>query len=148
MATEIYLRRRMGALYPVSRGDEEAIQRVPEGKVLKASITQPRNVKHHRKFMALLNAVYPHQSAYATFDSFHAAVKVALGHGETVVLPDKRVMVVPKSISFAQMDQLQFDEFYTAAVELICAKVIPGINKPELEQQVEDILEGRQYAAQ
>lgn len=146
MATEVYLRRKMGALYPVSRGDEEALMALPEGVTVKASITQPRNVQHHRKFMALLNVVFPHQETYATFDSFHAAIKVALGYGDTVVLPDERVIIVPKSISFAKMDQKAFEQFYQRAVDLICNKVIPGLGKPELQQQVNEILEGRSAA--
>jgi hypothetical protein len=136
----------MGALYPVSRWDEEALAALPQGRTVKAKITLPRNEKHTRKYFALLDAVFPHQSGYATRDGFRKAIAIALGHCDTFVLLDGSVSVEAKSISFSKMDQLQFDEFYTAAVELICAKVIPGINKPELEQQVEDILEGRQYA--
>jgi hypothetical protein len=146
MAVELYLTRRLNRLCPVGPGDEEALRELPEGRVLRVKVTRLRNVQHHRKFMALLGAVFPHQSAYATFDDFRKAIAIELGHFRTCVLLDGRTMVEAKSISFAQMDQLQFDEFYTAAVELICAKVIPGINKPELEQQVEEILEGRQYA--
>lgn len=146
MATEVYLKRRMGALYPTNRGDEEALMSLPEGVTVKAVITQPRNVKHHRKFMALLNAVYPHQEAYATFESFHAAIKVALGYGDTVALPDGRVIIVPGSISFAKMDQQSFEQFYQRAMDLICSKVIPGLGRPELQQQVNEILEGRPAA--
>ena len=146
MATEVYLKRRMGALYPTNRGDEEALMSLPEGVTVKAVITQPRNVKHHRMFMALLNAVYPHQEAYGTFESFHAAIKVALNYGETVVLPDGRVIIVPGSISFAKMDQTTFNQFFDKAVDLILNKVLRGVEKPELMQQVNEILEGRSAA--
>jgi hypothetical protein len=79
------MKRNLSALVPDNRGSEELLRELPEGTTFKVTVVNPRNVKHHKKFFALLQAVYPHQKTYVTFESFHAAVKVALGHGETVI---------------------------------------------------------------
>lgn len=143
MATEIYMRRRLNALVPADRGSEEALAKIPQGETVRATVTRPRNVDHHRKWWALLQAVYPHQDTYATINAFHAAIKVALGYGETVKLPDGRAILIPGSISFAAMDQGEFEQFYERAVELILTRILPGVDRPELDAQVMDILDGR-----
>lgn len=73
----------------------------------------------------------------------YAAIKVALGYGETVKLPDGRAILIPGSISFAAMDQGEFEQFYERAVELILTRILPGVDRPELDAQVMDILDGR-----
>ena len=116
MATELFMKRRLSSLVPTNRMSEELLRNLPEHVTLKIVATQPRNPKHHAKFMALIAAIYPHQSIYPTMDSFRKAITVALGYGDTVKLPDGRVMLIPGSISFAKMDQRAFEEFYERAV--------------------------------
>lgn len=146
MATDMFLRKRLGTLVPADPMSAQALADLPAGVTVKAVITQPRNLDHHRKWWALLQAVFPHQSTYATLDSFHAAIKVALGYGETVKLPDGRMIVIPGSISFARMDQAAFEQFYDRAVDLILTRILPGLDRADLEQEVLDILAGRNAA--
>lgn len=145
MATEIYLKRGGGRsiLAAADKASQEYIANLPTDMTLKAVITIPRNYEHLSKFFALLDVVYEQQEVYATRISFRAAITVALGHGETVMLPDGRTIIIPKSISFAKMDQTEFNEFYDGAVRLILEKIIPGVNREELEREVLEILEGR-----
>lgn len=116
------------------------------GKTIRMKWAAPRNVGHHNKFFALLNTVFPHQSVYPTFDTFRDAVSVALGYGDTVKLGDGRTIICAKSISFAKMDQVAFGEFYDRAVNLILTKILPHVDRADLEQQVHDILDGRSAA--
>jgi len=143
MATELFMKRRLSSLVPTNRMSEELLRDLPEHVTLKIVATQPRNPKHHAKFMALIAAIYPHQSIYPTMESFRKAITVALGYGDTVKLPDGRVMLIPGSISFAKMDQRAFEEFYERAVHLILTRVLPGADRPDLEREVMEILEGR-----
>jgi len=143
MATELYMRRRLGGLFPTDAMSEEALEALPEDKTVKAVVTMPRNVEHHRKFFALLAAVFPHQDQWPTLDALLVGVKVALGYGETVFLNNGRVVLVPGSISFAKMDQRAFEEFYERAVKLVLTKIVPNVGREDLEAQVFDILAGR-----
>ena len=105
MATQLLMKRQGKGLVPADPVAAELMAKLPMGKVLKGTISQPRNPDHHRKFFALLGAVFPHQDTYATNESFLSAIKCALGYGESVKLLDGRTVLVPGSISFAKMDQ-------------------------------------------
>ena len=143
MATTLFLQRSLNSLKPVDAHGEEMLRGLPKGKHLKAVITQPRNVQHHRKFFALLNAIHPHQDTYPTIDSLLCAMKCALGYGETVELPDGRIVLVPGSISFAKMDQADFSNFYARAVALIETKILPGVDSADLKREVAEIMRGQ-----
>lgn len=142
MAVEIFLRRQMGALRPIDAMGEQAIADIPQNELVRVTIKRPRNVQHHRKFWALVAAIFPHQSLYPTEEALLAAMKVALGFGSQVTLPDKRIIVIPGSISFAKMDQKAFDQFYERAVALIVSKILPNVDRKDLEREVADILAG------
>jgi len=146
MAQTIHLRRVLNRLAPADAHSEELLNSLPAGRELKAVITQPRNVAHHRKFFALLNVIYPHQDTYPTRESLLKAIKCALGFGETIKLPDGRIILSPGSISFGKMDQQAFSEFYERAVKLITEKILPGVDSADLEREVNEILRGREAA--
>ena len=146
MATELWLTRRMDTLLPANTQCLEDMRKLPADKWLLAELRMPRNVKHHRKFMAVLQAVYPHQDMWPTFNSFRKAFTAALGHGEIVTAKDGRKFIDANSISFAAMDQVEFDEFYARAIDFVLTKILPGVNSRDLEREVADILEGRRAA--
>lgn len=139
---EAFMRRQMGALRPIDAAGEQALAEIPQGELVRVTIKRPRNVNHHRKFFALINAIFPHQDFYPTEETLLAAIKVALGYGESIKLPDGRTIIVPGSISFAKMDQKAFESFYDRALTLILGKILPGVNKADLEREVSDILAG------
>lgn len=147
MATELWLVRRMGHLVPANEQSAELLAKLPQDRWVLASIRNPRNLKHHRKFMALVQAVYPHQDMWPTFNSFRRALTAALGHGEVVTAKDGRKYIEAESISFASMDQTEFEEFYNKAVDLILTRILPAVNKDDLEREVNDILAGHKEAA-
>lgn len=142
MATELFARRHMGALRPIDAAGEQALADIPQGELVRVTIRRPRNVQHHRKFFALVAAIYPHQDLYPTEETLLAAIKVALGYGESIKLPDGRTIIVPGSISFAKMDQKAFADFYDRALTLILARILPGVNKADLEREIDEILAG------
>lgn len=144
MADQLIMRKTLGGLRPVDQVGLEILDRIPPGGEVRVEITRPRNLLHHRKWFALLQAIYPHQVLYPTMDSFIAAVKCALGYGETVKLPDGRTVIVPGSISFAKMDQAAFEQFYDRALDLITTRILPSIGRDDVSREVSEILAGRE----
>ncbi len=143
MGTEIFLRRKGEGLIPMDLMSRNYIEKLDAQTVIRAVVTKPRNYDHHKKYFALLHAVYEHQDTYPSFNSFRSAVAVALGHSESVKLPDGRTILVPGSIAFGKMDQSEFEEFYEKAVDLVLTRIVPGVNREDLERRVLDILKGR-----
>jgi hypothetical protein len=140
MAVEVLLVRdgqRLSAADPLSA---EIISEFKHKEVLTATIRRPRNPKHHRKLFALLKVVFEAQSSFATLEQLLSAIKLAVGLFDTGMTIDKVPYVVPKSISFASMDQAQFTVVYDKMVDVILTKIIPNVSRTELEAQVHEIL--------
>lgn len=140
MATELILRREGDALKPVDAAGFEQLSEIPFGKELKATIVVPRNVKYHRQFFAALHFAFEHQDTWPTKEAFRARVTVGVGHGD-VVTRDGVMVLCPKSISFAKMDDVAFHQFATRVVDEICNTIIPNMPRSEVETFF-DILKG------
>lgn len=114
----------------------EALRRIKVNEIVQCDITRPRNLAHHKKFMALItvfwNAAGDWSSPYAVL----IELKVRLGYVQKVVIRETgEIVSVPKSISFANMDQGAFDEFYAKAIAELCA-MAGGIDEEDLRQAV------------
>ena len=124
----------------------ESIETLKHGETVSATLKRTRNAAHHRKFFALLKAVFEAQTRYAAMEKLLNGVKIATGHYEMETLPGKIPVqiCVPCSISFARMDQTAFESFYDKAVDYLITEVIPGTGKADLESHVLSII-GEQH---
>ncbi len=138
--TRLYMRKHLGALHPLGSHAEEALRRIKHGAELEVTIRQPRNIRHHRKWWALIDKVYENQEHYQTKGLFVLALKVALGHCDTEVDSEGRVLYDPRSIAFHNMDQTEFSEFYENTINLIVTRFLPGVTDDELRREVEDLV--------
>jgi hypothetical protein len=137
---EILLRRDFGpVLRPCDETGELALKRVGQGKIVTCNIKQPRNPQHHRLFFALMSKVFQNQEYFKTIEQMVTALKIALGHTDTIKTR-RGEFVIPKSISFANMDQPAFDDFYNRAVDFVLAEVIPGLGRAELEAEIREMV--------
>lgn len=102
-------------------------------------VKRERNLAHHNKYFALLGKVYENQDWYQSVEDISTAFKFAIGHTRKIKTRDG-IHEIPLSISFAAMDQAAFDAFYSKAVDFLVAKVIPGLNRAELEREVMEMI--------
>ncbi len=144
MAHEFYARRKLGSIVPIDAHAEEILRDIPTSDILKVKVTRPRNHKHSRKFHALLGVIFPHQDTYPTRETFRKAVHARLGYADVIHLPNDKFMVEAKSIAFDKMKQDEFEEFYDRAIELITTVILPGINREDVNREVDAILAGRE----
>ena len=135
--TALFMRKTLTGLEPA---DGAELPRMKLGEVAKVKITRPRNGKHHRKFFALMNLVYQNQTYYDTLDDLIYAVKVATGHRRVYEKPDGTKFMVPRSIAFHNMDQAAFDLFYQRVLDLVCTKIIPGLDDGALKAEIEALV--------
>ena len=150
---DVLLKRTMAGFEMAS--DSEGIKSIKLGEVVKANIVKPRNLKLLRKYWALISAVFPHQEAYATTDGLEERILVGIGHCEDVPCliknpatgkVEKATRLKAKSISFAKCEDETFNQIYEAMVAFILLKILPNVDRAELEAQVLDILKGREAA--
>ena len=138
MAVELQMKRTLAGLAPIDAMGEEMLDPYPVGCIVKVTARKGRNNKHHDKFFALLSAIYPHQDTWPTFDTFRHAVQRACGF-----FTEQNGQIFDVSIAFHNMDQDEFQKLYDKALHLIQTKIIPGIDRADVETRVNEILQGR-----
>lgn len=139
----IIMIKRKGLLAAEDSYSHEMLARIPDGTPVKVKVTVPRNIKHHRKFFALLNLVFdsqPEPKMFATVDGLLDALKIATGHVREFRDLHGNMHIVPSSISIGAMDQLKFEEFYNQAVNVILERVLPHCPRADIEQQIFNML--------
>jgi hypothetical protein len=118
--SELYAKRVGNALYP--DGDESIVEfgRLPFGKPLRVEVRQPRNVQFHRLYFALCKRIA--DGIGSTAENVSDVLKVATGHVTIIRTKSYGDVKIPKSISFAKMDQTAFSGFFERCVQVIYAE--------------------------
>lgn len=129
-----------GGLQPVNDAGREMLTHIGKDEMVEVVIKRPRNLGHHKKFFALLSLIFENQTRYPTVEDLLDAIKVHIGHCSTITLKDGREVYVPKSISFAAMDQTEFEQFWNRVVTVICEQIIPGMNRADLEREILELV--------
>ena len=112
---------------------EEVLDKLHTGDMLHGSLTKLRNPDHHRKGMALLNYVFKSQEKYTNFEDLLVEFKLKTGWYKEHLTMKGKIVYVPKSISFGSMDQIQFEEFYSKAIDVALKDFIPEENRTDFE---------------
>jgi hypothetical protein len=136
MSGEIFMERTVGGLKPCDDYGIEVLRKIKMGEVIQCELNKPRNLAHHRKFWALLNVFWAAAGEWSSAYAVLIELKVRLGHVQKVVIRETgEIVSVPRSISFASMDQMAFEEFYERSLIELC-KMGGGIEPAALRQEV------------
>jgi len=107
-----------GALRPVDQESLDEFSRLPVGKPLHVEVKQPRNAAHHRLYWSLCARI-ANALGTTTAENVSDVLKIATGHFTLVNTKRYGRVHIPKSISFAAMDQTEFREFFERCVLVI-----------------------------
>ena len=116
---EVHLVKQFDNTFKVVDEDYDNIKKIKPLKVVKCNITQPRNVKFHRKFFALINLVYNNQEHYNNLDHLRKDLTIASGYYEQRTGLNGLLITEAKSISFTKMTEIEFSELYTKFLNTI-----------------------------
>lgn len=149
MATDLLLVKDGQWLKAAESISYDSLNELKQGQTYAATIRQPRNVRHHRKYFALLNIIHENQEQYATVKGLLDAIKIGIGHCDYIPfrvsqellmrLIERGGMVylpIPRSISFHSMDQAEFEDVYEKSIQYILSDIVPGLNRADLEREV------------
>lgn len=125
-----------GFLKPAYESDHEAFKKMPINEIFEIEYTKARNVDFHRKFFALLNLAYQNQSDYRLMEDLRRDLTITSGYYEEHVNKiTGECYRTAKSISFASMDEIEFNGVYNAVKDVIHKWL--GINNERIEQEIE-----------
>lgn len=111
--------RRGNSLVPADSHAEELFEGIKEGKQVLVRVTKARNVDQHRKLFAMLRVVIDNSDKYESVDVLLALIKLAVGLYDVVQSYDGSFVKIPKSISFASMNQDAFERFFPRATYIM-----------------------------
>lgn len=134
--TSLIMWKGVSLLKPGDEHGEGVLASIPHGAWVRAQITRPRNLQHHRKFFALCQLIAANTDKVQDVDDLVFRLKIATGHCRRHVTADGVVLYEPLSISFASMDQTEFDAFYARCLNIICAHIIPELDRADVEREV------------
>jgi hypothetical protein len=118
MATKVIVRAVPGGLQCVNQVEGDKLENLL-GQEVVATITRPRNLQFHRKLFALLGVGREMASTEFNPEQFRAYCIAGAGYCDYIEHNGKLV-AVPKSISFANMDDVEFQALYSAVLNFIC----------------------------
>lgn len=108
-----------GTFKPAYDSDYESAKKIKLGEPYEFDYKKPRNYLFHKKFFALLNMVFENQERFDNIDVLREELTIAAGFYEIRIGLDGIERKKAKSISFANMDDLEFSELYNRIIDAI-----------------------------
>lgn len=132
-------------LVPMYDSDLDLKKRLKLGTVVKCKVSNPRNYEHHKKFFALVRLTFDNLPCYLAEtwkihneEDMLRRFKRDLGYYTTTRNERGECEIEYQSISFAAMEQYEFERFYNQCVDLVLHKYIKGIDKRDLITEIEN----------
>lgn len=119
---------------------EEDFGKIGAGEIIRVEYSRPRNIRFHRKMFALMQVGFQNQEFYATFEQFRTAMLIGLGWCETFIRQNGEVLYIPKSLSFANMDEVQFEKVYNDVLDYLIREMVPNADPRQLSNEASKIL--------
>lgn len=135
-------RKELGGLRPVNSQADDILAKLKLGDVAAVEVRKPRNLGHHRLYWALCSLVAENMDGDYSAEVVSDVLKIRTGH-VTVVKTRKGEVFIPKSISFAAMDQFAFNEFFDRALKVVVSDILPRLDSDTLRAEVGAIVGGR-----
>jgi len=98
-------------LLPSDAASVEAYETLKRGEYI-VEIKEERNPRFHRLAFALIKAMFDNQERFTNFEDFRRELKIMTGSYEDYIRHNGDVVLIPKSWSFAVMDDIEFHEIY------------------------------------
>ena len=130
---KLLLQNTLSGLVPLYPSDYDNKRKLVLGETYEADIKNPRNVGFHRKFFAMLNVGHENTRLEMPFDTYRKYMTVKAGFFTAYQTP-KGVYYDPDSISFASMEQDEFEDVYSRVLDKVIEDI--GVTKSDVEKQL------------
>lgn len=145
---KFHLAKDNGLFKPADKDSEEKAKKVDQGEVVRAKSVNQRNYKFLQKYWKLVDITLHnlpqktnkilqqrHEFQIKTKDDLHFYIKLKGGYiDKKFVGKDGNIGWEPQSIAFDSMDQQEFDQYFSDALD-ICADLLT-IESDELINEV------------
>jgi hypothetical protein len=131
------------ALFASDKRAEDALAAIPFGETVAIEIHRSRSNPQNRLYWAIVEYV-AEGAGYNNKDDLHKTLLVSLGRYDVVRVIggpfNGKTIACPQSTAFSALSQDEFQEYFDAAIMLICRDIIPGTDSGDLVREVEMML--------
>lgn len=127
-------------LKPVSDEDVKRLKKIGEGEIIEAEYKQQRNIKFHKKYFALIDLMWENDSLELTKERYRKEMQLAAGYYDQYQGLNGEVRKEPRSISFAKMEEHEFNTLYQDMLQIACMRL--GVDEGTITQELKHILGG------
>lgn len=122
-----------------------ALFRLAPGEMVTIKTHRERSGPYHRRHMAMEARIFESQVRFSEFEQFRNWLKIGAGHVDWAPGPKGAVVPIPKSISFANLEDDKMREVHEAMVRFLRTEHAARALWPHLKEHawksVESILE-------
>ena len=119
------------------------IVKMPIGTYIGLESKKIRNGQHHRKLFALVKLITENSENFETVAKALIAIKLVAGHFEPFIHPvTGELFDLPKSISYEEMEQDDFETFYKNAIDGVLQNILPQLDIETAEKLLDMIVAG------
>lgn len=148
---EIVLMKTANVLVPYDEAAADFIQKMKMGELAHSDFKRVRNYKFHKKYFALVSfafdqwepqdgLTYQGMPVMKNKERFRKDVAILAGFFETTVNLKGEIRLEAKSISFAQMDEIEFEALYSNTINVILSRILTSYTRADLDEVVEQLL--------
>lgn len=130
-----FIKSQGGVLIPADSECIDNMQKIKNGDTIMIEYKPKRNYLFHKKAFALLNLVFQNQDKYENITDLLVEFKLKAGHYNHHLTTKGKIIYIPKSISFAEMDELEFGEIYNKFIDIALRDFV-AMSKEDLEKQI------------
>ena len=149
--TEIVLMKVSNILVPHDEAAAVFIQKMKAGELTHADFKRVRNYKFHKKYFALLdfafeqweprgNLTYKGMPVAKNKDRFRKDLIILAGFYDSTVNIRSEVRLEAKSISFSQMDEIEFEALYSTTIDVILSRILTKYTRQDLDNVINQLL--------
>jgi len=133
--SKIHLVRTLSGFNPATNSDFELSKKIKLNEIYSYEFKRPRNYNFHKKFFALVKMVYENQEQYTNIE--HLRKDLIIESGNYDLRYDLLGVEIreAKSISFAKMDEIQFNYLYNSVIDVIVKYF--NFDKQEIIENIE-----------
>jgi hypothetical protein len=99
--------------------DYDKAKKMKAGVFFECDVKKKRNYMFHKKYFALINMVFENQEHFNNIDDLRDEITIESGFFKKYENLQGDIIKKPLSINFSNMDELKFNELYSATIDTI-----------------------------
>jgi hypothetical protein len=141
---KLYCRNTLDGLKPLYDADLHEKKKLKLGEDYEVEIKKARNIKFHKLYFALiklawLNLPEKYDELYPTPENLRKSLQIMAGFTNIYYLLDGTQIIESQSISFENMDDIEFKEVYNKVLDVILKHIIL-VSEDQINEEILNFL--------